>query len=165
MAINREQRRHLTKIFCKRGFTDEEIEYYFNRKEGQSSIWEGAKVKLDYRWMKFSPDWDKYNKKFKDWLFAHKDDVLTVEFDVKRKEKNPELNFMPVVCFKEDETEPKWLIYAGDLILEPEQEVKKPEFFKSENGFQKELEKFSKEAKIDEAVKLAVKRDKNGNSL
>lgn len=182
MTFNREQRRKFIQEMGRkgvskgaaefiiklkeRGFTDEDILYYINHKEPRKDIWEGAKVRLDYRWMKFSPDWNRYNPKFVQWIEDHKDSVLTVEFDSVRREKMPNAKFMTMVCFAEDDTEPKWLFYAGDLILEENQEVPMPVRESPEDKFKfnQMMEKLNQESKVYDAVQEALDREQQGKT-
>lgn len=76
---------------------------------------EGTKVKLNWELISRSPDWKKLRQDYKDWVIEHKEDIFTVEWDKRRKDKNTnDKKFM--VCLKEDDTEPKWLFYTSLLI-------------------------------------------------
>ena len=70
---------------------------------------EGDKVNLAYERMTSNPTWDKKDARFKCWCGQHKNDELTVEYDVDKKE-NPSL-----VCLSEDTSNPKWLFSTIDL--------------------------------------------------
>lgn len=164
--INHEQRREFKKNAKKHGFSDFEINYILNHKPNSPLLWEGAKVKLDEIWMKFSPDWIKnhYSNEYKKFIIDNKDKVFTVEFDPIRKRKSTRLdiNYDSLVCLTEDITEPKWFFFAGDLILQ-EGGTSRPKTKEELNKNNILLEKINQESKIKDAVQLALEREKNGD--
>lgn len=125
--MNREEKRKFRSNAKKRGFTDKEVDYLFEHKPNEPLLWEGAKVKLDTIWMRLSPDWynDRLRRDYKEWVLAHKDEVFTVIFDPKRTkervtyENQGYKDYEIMVCLEEDDNNPKWLFFAGDLILQP----------------------------------------------
>ena len=82
--------------------------------------WEGEKVKLDIVKMVVRKDWENLNKDYKKWVLKNQDNIFTVEFDPKRRPGMAKNSTM-IVQLVEDETVPKWLFYAGDLIQQPGQ--------------------------------------------
>lgn len=77
---------------------------------------EGTKVKLNYKSISSHPDWnpstnDYNHKRYVGWIINHVNDIFTIEYDEKHK-VNPTL-----LCLKEDDTVPKWLIWEGDLTV------------------------------------------------
>ena len=70
---------------------------------------EGDKVMLNMETINRHYHFAKYSEDFKKWLNIHKDDIFTVEYD-RSAGKGKEY-----VCFKEDETPIKWLIWTGFL--------------------------------------------------
>lgn len=166
--MNREEKRRFRSNAKKRGFTDSEVDYVFNHKPNEPLLWEGAKVKLDIIWMRLSPDWynDRLRRDYKEWVLAHKDEVFTVVFDKKRKEPNSiytlknNPNFDLMVCLEEDDNQPKWLFFSGDLILQPggtskpeEKEIINTNHFITNEQVTKE--------KIQDAIQEALNREKN----
>ena len=95
--MNREQRRKMLHDAAKR--------------DGKlaGSLKEGDKVKLNIKAMCMHPNWSRLTNKYKEWVFANASETFTVEYDEKHLVK-PTL-----VCLSEDQTEPKWLSYVGDL--------------------------------------------------
>lgn len=139
--MNREERRAVAKrLGKKKGMTLEQAQTFLKRMDSittnPTTAWEGEKVKLDYNRIITNPDWIRMRKDYKAWINAHKDDVFTVEFDPAKKENNSRTKDIWVQLV-EDETEPKWLFWAGDLIPEAGQnkpDTKKEEFSKHVNS-------------------------------
>lgn len=164
--MNREQKRDFKKLAKKQGFNADEIEYLLNHEPNSGVLWEGAKVKLDTVWIRFSPSWIKneYSQEYKKFVLDNKDKVFTVVFDKERREKIknvwPDPMFDVVVCLEEDDSDIKWLMFAGDLILQPggtPKPLSKEERDKEEEKIKKEVQN----QKINEAIQLALKREKS----
>ena len=79
------------------------------------TAWEGEKVTLDYNRIISYPDWKQMREDYRNWVTEHKNDIFTVEFDPLKKERQT-ADYNSLVQFVEDETKPKWLFWAGDLI-------------------------------------------------
>lgn len=117
--------------------------------EQHVSCFEGEKVKINYEQIKNSKDWDKLNLKYKEFIETHKDEIFTVEFDPIKKELNAKTKDL-LVQLKEDETKPKWLFQARDLIPLPGQvkpKDKEEEYKEYINNFIENLENKIKEGK------------------
>ena len=83
-----------------------------NEYSGEDYLSEGTKVKLNYKWITENPAYSHAQQPYKDFIEKHKDDVFTVEYDDKYRDK-PYL-----VCLKEDDTPIKWLWHSLlDLIV------------------------------------------------
>jgi len=115
--MNREQRRSKIKELQKKGLSNNEAKEVLERYLHPTiSLYEGTKVKINYEEMTSHPDWPKLNPRLRDFVESHKDDIYTVEYDPVKKNNNaPDKRSM--VCLKEDETNPKWLFFASDLII------------------------------------------------
>jgi hypothetical protein len=112
--MNREQKRNYTTQLKKKGLSNEEIRKMIAYKELlQISPYldEFSKVKLNLDVIRNHPDYDKLSEKYKAWTEAHKDEIFTLVYDEKHREKPS------IVCLKEDTTDPKWLFFTGDLIV------------------------------------------------
>lgn len=112
VLINREQKRNQTKLLKAKGFDDNQIATYFALKETElksKPLIEGQKVKLNLDNIKSHPDYERLSLKYKSWAESHKDNIFTVEYD-----KHPKNN---IVCLAEDESDPKWLFWTGDLMI------------------------------------------------
>ncbi len=76
---------------------------------------EGTKVKLNYESIisdvNYNKNIDSNKQKYHEFIELNKDRIFSVEYDPKFQD-NPTL-----VCLKEDETDPKWLFWIGDLIV------------------------------------------------
>lgn len=119
--MNRESKRNLTKQLKEKGYSKKDIDLAITFKEHtQNSIVipEGQTVKLNYESITTNINYPRLTDKYKRWIEDHKDDIFTVEYDEKYK-TNPSL-----VCLVEDDTEPKWLQWVGDLIIIPAQPEK-----------------------------------------
>ncbi len=71
---------------------------------------EGCKVKLDIEVLKGGIDYDRKTEKWKQWIENHQDDTFTVEYESRFG------NEPSTVVLKEDDTDPKWLWWVGELI-------------------------------------------------
>lgn len=71
---------------------------------------EGSKVKINVEKIKKEKNYNKRNPNWKNFIENNIDKIFTVEYDFNKKD-NPGL-----VCLKEDQNNPKWLFYIGDLI-------------------------------------------------
>lgn len=112
IKINREEKRKYIKTLRAKGISKEDAELYLNYKQKTESIIsipEGTKVNLDLEQIKSQPDYERHPEKYKNWVEANEDNVFTVEYD-EGKKVNP-----VTVCLKEDESQPKWLFWIGDL--------------------------------------------------
>ncbi len=169
--MNREEKRKFRANAKKRGFTDAEVDYMFNHKPNESLLWDGAKVKLDTIWMRLSPDWynNRLRRDYKEWVLAHKDEVFTVELDEQRKTRDngKHKDYDLMVCLKEDKTNPKWLFFAGDLILLPGG-TNPPDSIKVNEKDNKNINKSELKSqvqrtneKIQDAIQEALEREKN----
>lgn len=110
--MNREQKRKTIKSFIAKGYTAKQAENFLAIKALENAkkfLKEGDKVKLNISQITSHPDWKAKRAQFKEWVQNHRDMVLTVEYD-KNHTKNP-----AIVCVREDETDPKWLFWEGDL--------------------------------------------------
>ena len=117
--MNREERRAAVKKLTKKGLTRGSATTFVKRMDAITinpiTTWEGEQVTLDYNRIISYPDWKQLRKDYRDWVTEHKNDVFTVEFDPLKKEKQT-ADYNSFVQLKEDETNPKWLFWAGDLI-------------------------------------------------
>lgn len=114
--MNREQKRKAIKSLTAKGYTAEQAEGLLIIKaaaESKKFLKEGDIVKLNVPQMMSRPEWktdvDQNKARFQAWVLAHRDEVLTVEYD-KNHTKDP-----AIVCVREDETNPKWMFWEGDL--------------------------------------------------
>lgn len=71
---------------------------------------EGCKVKLDTEVLKGGIDYNRKTEKWKQWIENHQDDTFTVEYESRFGDEPS------IVLLKEDDTDPKWLWWAGELI-------------------------------------------------
>ena len=117
--MNREERRAAVKKLAKKGLTKESAITFVKRIDSITTnpitTWEGEKVTLDYNRIISYPDWKQMREDYRNWVTEHKNDIFTVEFDPLKKEKQT-ADYNSFVQFVEDETKPKWLFWAGDLI-------------------------------------------------
>lgn len=120
--MNREQRRKKIKELQKNNNLTREqaLEIVQAKIKTSTHLFEGVKVKLNYKEITAHPDWQKINPKLKAFVEENKDNVFTVEYDLKKKESNSKDKDI-LVCLKEDTNEPKWLFYTSDLIICDEQ--------------------------------------------
>lgn len=156
-TLNRAKRRELTKVLMKRGASKDAAEGFVERicsySPNPRNAWEGEKVKLDVARIASYKEWNKgFASKYRDWIIANKDRVFTVEYDPVRVRNNSKDKEM-IVQLAEDETAPKWLFWAGDLIPEPGQ--KRPE----------QIDTNSIEYKMSNAVNEALGREANSAIL
>lgn len=110
--INREQKRKYTQKLKAKGFNKQDIDLFLRYKELSKTsdvLPEGINVKLDIDNIKSHPDYEKLTEKYRNWVEENKDKTFTVEYDYNKK-SNP-----ITVCLKEDESDPKWLFWVGDL--------------------------------------------------
>lgn len=71
---------------------------------------EGTKVKLDVDKILSTKQRRHLSQKYIDFVNTHKDDVFTVEYESRFGDEPG------IVLLKEDDTDPKWLWWAGELI-------------------------------------------------
>ena len=115
--MNRKQRREYVKKMKKdmvdsgilRNERQRQIEH-IQKKFKKEQIPEGTKVKLRYKQIseRFN---DKTNPIWMEWIKQHKDDIFTVEYEEKHKEKKA------FCVFKEDTSPVKWLWFCEDLEI------------------------------------------------
>lgn len=117
--MNREERRAAVKKLTKKGLTKESAITFVKKMNAITTnpitAWEGEKVTLDYNRIISYPDWKQMREDYRNWVTEHKNDIFTVEFDPLKKERQT-ADYNSLVQFAEDETNPKWLFWAGDLI-------------------------------------------------
>ena len=104
--MNRLQRRKLAK---RTGLSYQEVTKIQRELEVSSEMTDGTKVKLDVERMKASPRWENQNEKYVEFVENNVNTVFTVQ-------KEEKFGGKPIVSLAEDEHEPKWLFYEGDLI-------------------------------------------------
>lgn len=153
--MNREEKREFIKKLQKKGASKDAAKRFVEKITSNSQnpryAFEGEKVKIDYVRLISYPDWDtNYSEDYKRWITAHKDDVFTVEFDPIKKEKNNK-TINVLVQLKEDETNPKWLFWAGDLIPQHSDSYMKLKLYEALNR-EEVLEKVN-EKRIEKAKK------------
>lgn len=71
---------------------------------------EGDTVRLKYSQICNRKDWNNKSEKYKQFICDNKDSIFTVEADYSGR-----FPFPSFVCLKEDETEPKWIFWEGDV--------------------------------------------------
>ena len=151
--MNREQRRNTVKQLQKKGLTKESAQTFVDRMEYAEQghdyqLWEGEKVKLNYKRITSYKDWPKLNQKYRDFVEANKNTVLTVEFDdVRRKEASKNKGVTSMCQFAEDASEIKWLFYGVDLLPEPNQTKPKTETELQNEAFMAHVDEVLKEMK------------------
>jgi hypothetical protein len=94
--------------------SEEQVNYAINMlkfAEQNTILPEGTKVKLDVDSIKSQPDYKRLVPEYRKWVDVHADKVMTVEYDEYHKD-NP-----IIVCLAEDETDPKWEFWVGELIV------------------------------------------------
>ena len=80
-----------------------------DRQKAETSIPEGAKVRLRYDRIHGSEKWNDLSQRYKDFIEENKGKEFTVEYDERFKDRPL------VVCLKEDPSEVKWLFSVLDL--------------------------------------------------
>lgn len=96
----------------KKGFTKEQIEafmYLKDRDTYATKIKDGDKVQLDREAIIRDPNWKRKVTEYRLWCFEHFGEVFTAR---KHKDERPDLWQL-----EEDETNPKWLLHASELML------------------------------------------------
>lgn len=106
--MNREQKRALVKNKKARKLLERML-MDVDRQKAETSIPEGAKVRLKYDRIHGSEKWNELSQRYKDFIETHKGETLTVEYDERFKDRPL------VVCLKEDTSEVKWLFSVLDL--------------------------------------------------
>jgi hypothetical protein len=116
--MNREQRRKLNLSAKESAVLTDLINMSKVKKalDDWKPIAEGTKVKLNMERITSHPDWnpntDDFNhRNYVDWVTQNKDNVFTIKYDSAHL-KDPQL-----LCFIEDNTNPKWLFHESDLIV------------------------------------------------
>lgn len=112
--MNREEKRRTTKKLKDKGYSKNDIAAMLAYKEiikNSIVILEGQRVKLNIELIKSDVNYPRKTDKYKDWIDKHKDDIFTAEYDLRHLDK-PNL-----VCLAEDTTNPRWLIFTGDLTV------------------------------------------------
>ena len=113
--MNREDKRDYTKRLKAKGYPKKEIDQFLmikEMKDNKKHLQEGQKVKLNMDNITSHPDYPNLTAKYRNWVESHKDMLFTVEFDKAYKD-NPTL-----LCLKEDDSEPQWLFWEGDLTVQ-----------------------------------------------
>lgn len=119
VKLNRAQRRNVSKKLQKKGFNKSSVEAYMKTMDAKRVIHSGDKVRLNMKQIKNSPDFSRMNPRYISWVEKNKDKALTVEYEPRYEEGET------ICCFKEDQTDPKWLFWVGDLVkVEEDDEVK-----------------------------------------
>lgn len=121
---NRKARRERQQKLREAGLTKTEAKFMIERLSSKTrnpiSCWEGEKVKIDFERIYHYKDYEKLNPKYKEFIENNRSTVFTVEFDPYRKQHNTK-DKENMVQLVEDESVPKWLFWAGDLIPLPGQ--------------------------------------------
>lgn len=113
--MNRKQRRNFVKSAQNKGIDKSIAELYLRVKQHGSvpqELKEGDRVRLNIEGIKKHPDYERLSQAYRDFVESHENDVFTVAYDKRRREKPTE------VCLREDPT--GWLFWTGDLIKEKE---------------------------------------------
>lgn len=106
--MNREQKRALVKNKKARKLLEQML-MDIDRQKAETSILEGAKVRLRYDRIHGSKMWNDLSQRYKDFIEENKGKEFTVEYDERFKDRPL------VVCLKEDPSETKWLFNVLDL--------------------------------------------------
>lgn len=106
--MNREQKRALVKNKKARKLLELML-MDVERQKAETSIPEGAKVRLRYDRIHGSEMWNDLSQRYKDFVEENKGKEFTVEYDERFKDRPL------VVCLKEDPSETKWLFNVLDL--------------------------------------------------
>ena len=107
--MNREERRHPKKSRYVRQIL-QDFSAIIKIKQALEKDWElqpGDKVRLNLEGIKRHPDYDQKNPQYKSFCEKNANRVFTVEYSKGLKPS--------VVCLAEDESNPKWLFWMGDL--------------------------------------------------
>lgn len=157
MTLNRKQKRDIKKVLKKESCQEEKINAFFNKIENNKSnpnmAYEGELVKIDYAAIVLSKDWGILNKKYKNWLKENQDKIFTVEYDKNRGENFKKEKHI-LVQLKEDTTNPKWLFWAGYLIPEKGQDLKKLEEKEKNNNIKEKNKDIINEAILREVNQI-----------
>jgi len=109
IKMNREERRHPQKVNNVRQML-KDFSTMMRIKQALEGDWQlqpGDKVQLHLEAIKTHPDYDRKSSKYKDFCENNADRIFTVEYNEGLKPS--------VVCLAEDESNPKWLFWIGDL--------------------------------------------------
>ena len=106
--MNREQKRALVKNKKARKLLELML-MDVDRQKAETSIPEGANVRLRYDRIHGSEMWNDLSQRYKDFIEENKGKEFTVEYDERFKDRPL------VVCLKEDHSEVKWLFSVLDL--------------------------------------------------
>ena len=166
-AGNRETRRKAIKNLQKRGMTKEQATAFIERLYGSTPnprfAYEGEKVQLDVARLMSYREWYAGNEKtgfreeYKDWVRSHLGDTFTVEYDPSREKTSTKNS---IVQLKEDETNPKWLFWSGDLIrVDCEENKQIIENIKKERENKKVEKEYKIQNSIDEATQELYNRE------
>ena len=104
--MNRADRRRLAK--SKNKFSFEKFMDVYKVMKEYEAIPEGVKVRIDRKKLE---ERQSVSPQFKQWLDENSDKTFTVTYETASTNKH-------FVCLKEDKTEPKWLFWEGNLIVQ-----------------------------------------------
>lgn len=121
--MNRKERRAFDEKLKQAGFSESQRKNInvrlkvrdLNWTANPTTCWEGEKVQIDYDRITAYPDYNELRQEYKDFIESSKNKIFTVEFDAFKKTHDVQ-NKDSMVCLVEDETKPKWMFWAGDLI-------------------------------------------------
>lgn len=121
---NRRARRERLQKLRDAGMNKIDAKYMIERLSSKTrnpiECWEGERVTLDFERLSHYKDYEKLSQGYKEFIEMNRGKVFTVEFDPYRKAHNTK-DKASLVQLAEDETNPKWLFWAGDLIPLPGQ--------------------------------------------
>ena len=80
-----------------------------NRTKNKDILMPGDKVQLDLEKIMQDPDWEKMKPEYKEYAMSHANNVFTLSKQAKQ------VGPYGLVCFEEDETDPKWLWFLGHV--------------------------------------------------
>ncbi len=104
--MNRMERRHPDKARLIRELLDD-MSIINKIKESDFPFREGDKVRLNMDVIKRHKDYSKKSARYRQFCESNAGRTFTVEYNGTMRPS--------VVCLREDETEPKWLFWVGDL--------------------------------------------------
>lgn len=121
---NRKARRERLQKLRDAGMNKTDAKYMIERLSSKTrnpiTCWEGEKVTLDFERLSHYKDYEKLRQEYKEFIEMNRSKVFTVEFDPYRKAHDTK-DKASLVQLVEDESDPKWLFWAGDLIPLPGQ--------------------------------------------
>jgi len=107
--MNRKERRNPSKSTQIKNLLNDmsDIQRYKDVIEGDWSIKEGDKVRLNLEVIRKHPNYERMLPAYRNFCEENAETVFTVSYDKGLKQS--------LVCFAEDTAEPKWLFWIGDL--------------------------------------------------